>query len=170
VRLRRIFLLLAAGALAGNLAVACDSAEDVGAGGTCFLLTDCAEGLFCHRPEAGVSGTCEGKGELGTIQPAGDATLADAGPMPEPGDAAPPPAEDSATGEDAPTAQVDAQTADRTAPADTGPPPVDSGNPKPDTSTPDTSVPDTSAPDTSAPDTSMPADTGPADTSSSPGD
>jgi hypothetical protein len=163
VRLRRIFLLLAAGALAGNLAVACDSAEDVGVGGTCFLLTDCAEGLFCHRPEGGVSGTCEGKGELGTIQPAGDATLADAGPMPEPdaapGDAAPPPAEDSATGEDAPAAQADAQTADRTAPVDS------SGGGKPDTSTPDTS-----APDTSVPDTSVPADTGSADTSSSPGD
>jgi hypothetical protein len=165
VRLRRIFLLLTAGALAGNLAVACDSAEDVGTGGTCFLATDCAEGLFCHRPDGSVSGTCEGVGQLGAIQPAGDATLADVGSMPEPdaapGDAAPPPAQDSATGEDAPPAQVDAQTADRTAPNDTGaPPPVDSGSGKPDTSVPDTSVPDTS----------VPADTGSADTSSSPGD
>lgn len=164
MRLRRIFLLLAAGALAGNLAVACDSAEDVGTGGTCFLLTDCAEGLFCHRPDGSDNGTCEGKGQLGTIQPVSDATLADAGagPMPEPdaaADAAPPPAEDSATGEDAPAPQVDAQTADRTAP-------VDSGGGKPDTSTPDTSVPDTSLPDTSAPDTSVPADTGTPDTSS----
>jgi hypothetical protein len=164
MRPRRIFLLLAAGALAGNLAAACDSAEDVGTGGTCFLLTDCAEGLFCHRADGSVSGTCEGVGQLGTIQPAGDATLADATPMPEPdaapADAAPPPAEDSATGEDAPAAQVDAQTADRTAPKDGSPPPVESGTAKPDTSTPDTSVSDTSAP----------ADTGTTDTSSSPGD
>jgi len=123
VRLRLIFLLLATAALVADLTVGCSSSGDVGPGGTCFLVTDCQEGLFCLRPDGSDNGTCSK--DLAKIQPAADATLADTAPMPgadaAPGDAAG--AADSAAG-------PDSQTLDHAAPpADTGTPPADSGTP-----------------------------------------
>ena len=141
MRRLRTFVVLATSALVGGLAIACSSDGDVGAGGTCFLVTDCKEGLFCLRPDGSDNGTCSS--DLKNIQPPADATLADTSPtpapdaMPEKGDGAP---ADSPSGSD--SATTDSSTGDEPAPSrDTGALPMDSG------------IPDTA-----------PADTGPAAT------
>jgi hypothetical protein len=127
--------VLLAGAAGGNLGVACDSGEDVGPGGTCFLAMDCKEGLFCLRQDGSDNGTCTGTSGLTDIQPAADGALDGAGNEPMPGaDAAPEeeaaPSSDSGTGPDArKNESKDAQTPDHAAPEDTGAPPLDTGTP-----------------------------------------
>ncbi len=164
VKLRRVSLLLAfvvTGGIAASLDAACVSDGDVGAGGTCFLVTDCKEGLFCLRPAGSDNGTCSGKAGLESIEPVSDATLdhadVEAKPVPE-ADATPDEMDtvpDSATSPDTATsvppdaevkqdatAQRDGPTPDQAAPpADTGTPPTDSSTPD-DTSPADTGSPD----------------------------
>lgn len=130
MKLRRVFLLLAS-LVTGTRMAACGSGGDVGLGGTCFLVTDCKEGLFCLRAEGSDNGTCSGKGGLVGIEPTSDAGLdgnetgtepmSDADGVSNEADTTP----DSAK---SPDAQRDSETADHTAPPeDTGAPPVDSG-------------------------------------------
>jgi hypothetical protein len=150
VRLGRallLFAVLSAGAIAGNLTVACSGTDDVGAGGTCFLTTDCKEGLFCLRADGSDNGVCTGKGGLGGIQPVADGAI-DSGVEPM-SDATPEeeaaPESDSAPSSDAQSdaqkGSKDAQTSDHAAPPADG-------------SAPDTSIADTGSSDT-APATDM---------------
>jgi hypothetical protein len=107
VKLSRVSLLLAlfafsaTGTIVGGFVTGCDSSGGVGPGGTCFLLSDCQEGLFCLRPDASDNGTCANKGELGQIQPPSSTTEAGVGvaPSPEAGSAAA--GEDAGAAEDA---------------------------------------------------------------------
>ena len=121
------------------------AAAPVGAGGTCTLTTDCAEGYAC-LPQADGSRECSNNfSSIQSTEDAGlDATTA------VPGEAAPQDDAMASSGEGG------------TPPQDSGPPAADTGSPVADTSTPprDTGSPpeDTGSPplDTGAP----PDDTG----------
>jgi hypothetical protein len=116
--------LLGAAGLASVSAMSCGSSGNVASGGTCYLATDCAPGLYCFGVTATMAGMCTNNAQK--AQPDASAYV-DGGKLPMT-DA---PGSDAPVGEGAPP--TDTGTPDTTPPADTGPadtgppPPTDSG-------------------------------------------
>jgi hypothetical protein len=97
----------------------CGSSSGVGSGGSCYLATDCALGLYCYGVKSTSSGdTTPGKctSNVKEVQPEA-AALVDGGEIPEDGIANP----------DTGAAAKDGSAGDTSAPAETGSPSKDSG-------------------------------------------
>jgi hypothetical protein len=128
-----VFYSVLAIAMATAASEACgQAAAPVGAGGTCTLAPDCAEGYACiTQPD----GSRQCSNDFSSIQSTEDASLdvtTAVGNEAAPGDDAAAPPDEGGT----PPPDTGTGPADTAPPPDTGSPPQDSGAPPQDTGTP----------------------------------
>jgi hypothetical protein len=108
------------------LPVGCGSSGGATSGQTCYMATDCAQGLYCYGVTLTTPGKCTSNASM--AQPPSDGAIPDGGIAPELD--APATSDTAVPQKDSASVDVSVDskpTKDSAAPPDMGPPPMDSG-------------------------------------------